>query len=507
MEALAASATILPTEEVEGVEEWAIATTGVLVLATLVIAHRELRSYLIWQQAVRLRAQARQVIDRRLDQLGDRLDAPELAPILAIDLTNRDTSAIVVTRKGQVIGSAPPIHGPEPPLLPWPRYEAALEGEPHVTSVVQDGARRVLVVLIPPLAWRPAPGAVVELATYLDSEERLLRFIRILAGGVLLSAILAVFLEVALAGAYTLLALLAVPLVYAAARLARREASPPLTQESAPTRHAENETSEVDLAALMKEVEAAFLVRDASEERMRRFFADASHELRTPLTSLGAAADVLDRAKESPEQLDRVVDVLRSQTDRMTRTVQDMLVLTRLDSAVTFRRQPIRLDVLAIQHVDELALSTPDRTIEVDAGESVTVLGDEEQLRQALGNLTGNAVRHTAAGGHIVVAVSVEGKEAVVEVSDDGEGISEADLPWIFQRFYRADSTRLSGGSGLGLAIVRQIVERHGGEIEVSSSPREGAIFRIRLPVVGAVDRVPGGAASRAPASRTSAGD
>lgn len=469
--------------------QWAIATTAVLVLAALLIAHRELRSYLIWQKAVRLRAQARPVIDRRLDQLGAQLDPAELAPILAIDLTNRDTSAIVVTRKGQVIGSGPRIHGPEPPLLPRERYERALGDDPHVTSVVPEGERRVLAVLIPPLAWRPGPGAVVELATYLDEEERVLRFIRILAGGLVVATVAAVFLEYELKGPYTVLALLAVPLVYAAARFARRGASPPPTQESEPSPHAEAHVPDVDVAALMREVEAAFLIQEASEERMRRFIADASHELRTPLTSLGAAGDVLLRAKDTPEQVERVVEVIRSQTDRMTRIVQEMLVLARLDSSVTLKREPVRLDRLAAQHVEELILSAPDRRIEFVLDASAIVLADSNQLRQVLGNLTSNAVRHSGPSSSITVSVGVDGDQAVLAVSDEGEGIPDEDLPWIFQRFYRADSARLSGGSGLGLAIVRQIVERHGGVVEVSSNSSEGATFQARLPLADSKPR------------------
>lgn len=471
----------------------------------LVIAHQELRSYLIWQQAVRLRAQARPVIDRRLDQLGDRLALAELAPILAIDLTSRDTSALVVTRKGQVVGSAPRIHGPEPPLLPLKRYEAALDDDPRVTSVVPEGDRRILVVLIAPLAWRPMPGAVIELATYLDTEERVFRFIRILGAGLIVAAVVALALELALRGPFTMFALLAAPLVYGAARLARRGAAPALVEEATPLPSAEGPGGEIDVAALMREVEAAFLVRDASEERMRRFIADASHELRTPLTSLGAAGDVLLQAKDSPEQVERIVEIVRSQTDRMTRIVQDMLVLARADST-TLEREPLRLDVLVAQHVEELIVSTPDRRLEVEADGPVTVLADSDQLLQVLGNLTSNAIRHTATDGLVRVSVAVDRDDAVISVADDGEGIAESDLPWIFQRFYRAGSTRLSGSSGLGLAIVRQIVEQHGGDVEVSSVSGEGATLRVRLPLIES--RATGGRTTEpAEAPRITAGD
>ncbi|MGH2452010.1 MAG: hypothetical protein ACRDGE_12235 [Candidatus Limnocylindria bacterium] len=209
---------------------WAVATTAVFAIAVAVLAYREFRAYLVWLEAVRLRAQAKPLIDRRLEQLAGRLEPAEIAPILAADLTSRDTTALVVDRSGRVIGSAPPLEGPEPPLLPRQRYARALGEDPHVTSIARDArGRRVLSVLIPPLPWRPDPPAVVQLATYLDSRERPFRLMQILAAAILADSILLVLVEVTLEGPATLLALVAVPLVWVAARLAR--GGGPLTVE------------------------------------------------------------------------------------------------------------------------------------------------------------------------------------------------------------------------------------------------------------------------------------
>jgi two-component system OmpR family sensor kinase len=459
---------------------WAIATTAVFAVAVAILAYREFRAYLVWLEAVRLRAQAKPVIDRRLEQLAGRLEPAEIAPLLAADLTNRDTTALVVDRSAQVIGSAPPLEGPEPLLLPRERYARALGEDPHVTSIARDSrGRRVLSVLIPPLPWRPDPPAVVQLATYLDSRERPLRFMQILAAAILADSILLVLVEVTLAGPATLLALLAVPLVWVAARLAR--GGGPLTEERERRPPASSEGA-VPLASAVRHAEAAFIAQQASEQRIRKFVAEASHELRTPLTSVAGAADVLlGHAKGDPEHVERLARVIRSEADRMSRLVEDMLTLARLDAAEALRREPVRVDLLAAEHANEIELSRGDRRVTV-LTKPVIVHGDADRLRQALANLTSNALRHTAPGGVIEINARLDDGVAVLAVRDDGEGIAEADLPHIFTRFWRADSSRSGEGAGLGLAIVREIVEAHGGSIEVASHRGKGTCVIVRIP-------------------------
>ncbi|MGH2451047.1 MAG: sensor histidine kinase [Candidatus Limnocylindria bacterium] len=461
---------------------WAIATAAVFAAAVALVAYRELRAYLVWLEAVRLRAQAKPVIDRRLEQLADRLEPVEIAPLLAADLTNRDTTALVIDRSARVIGSAPPLEGPEPPLLPRERYERALAEDPHVTSVARDArGRRVLSVLVPPLPWRPHPPAVVQLATYLDSRERPLRFMQILAAAILADSILLVFVEVALEGPATLLALVAVPLVWVAARLAR--GGGPLTAERGRRPPARSEDP-VPLASAVRRAEAAFLAQQAAEERIRRFVAEASHELRTPLTSVAGAADVLiGHAKIDPDHVERLARVIRSEADRMSRLVEDMLTLALLDAPEALRREAVRVDLLAAEHAGEIELSRGERQVTVSA-EPVTVHGDADRLRQVLANLTSNALRHTCLGGVIAIDARLADGIAVLTVRDDGEGIAENDLPHVFTPFWRADGSRSGDGAGLGLAIVREIAEAHGGSVDIASRPGEGTRVVVRLPAL-----------------------
>ncbi|MGH2452009.1 MAG: sensor histidine kinase [Candidatus Limnocylindria bacterium] len=196
----------------------------------------------------------------------------------------------------------------------------------------------------------------------------------------------------------------------------------------------------------------------------------------------GAADVLLGHAKSDPEHVERLARVIRSEADRMSRLVEDMLTLASLDAAEALRREPVRVDLLAAEHANEIELSRRDRRVTV-LTEPVTVHGDTERLRQALANLTSNALRHTAPGGLIEIEARLDDGVAVLAVRDDGEGIAEKDLPRVFTRFWRADSSRSGDGAGLGLAIVREIVEAHEGSIEIASQPGAGTRVVIRFPV------------------------
>lgn len=463
---------------------WAIVTTAIAAAAMLLLADRKFRAYLLWQKAVRMRAQAKPVLDRRLEQLDGRIDLAALGAMLAEDLTNRDTTAAVVDRAGTQIAAATPLEGPSHTTLPATYYEAAAD-DPHVQWEIRHDKKSVLVALVPPHTWRPDPPAIVQLAGFLDDELRLLRFARTLVLGLLGVTAIAAALEILLAGPYTLLALVAVPLVLVAARLARGRESPPAgTLDRVGD---VEDTQSAGLRSALRTLESDVLVHRRSEERIRQFLADASHELRTPLTPLIGAVELLTQALDNREEAVRLIDALRAQTHRLERLVEDMLILARLDAEQNPRRERVRLDVLAAEYVDQLQLVTPERRIELVAPRPVRVLGDGEQLRRLLENLTSNAVRHTQAGGCIVVGVDARDRRTTLTVADDGEGIDEDDLPWIFERFYRGDSARRAGGSGLGLAIVRQISQAHGGVVFARSIRGEGATFRVELPLASGI--------------------
>jgi two-component system, OmpR family, sensor kinase len=259
------------------------------------------------------------------------------------------------------------------------------------------------------------------------------------------------------------------------------------------------------LNAMLSQIETAFHAQEASEEaahrseeRMRRFIADASHELRTPLTTLRGFAEFYRQRGGvqpdgmTPEEVDRIMRRLESEASRMGLLVEDLLQLARLDQQRPLDIHPVDLLTLAADAVQDARIVAPDRTIEltVAPGAAFLVEGDEPRLRQVIGNLVTNARTHTPQEASITVSIASgtleSGAPAVVlDVIDDGPGMTAEQAQHIFERFYRADAARnrASGGTGLGLAIVAGLVTAHGGEVSVQTAPGEGADFRVKLPL------------------------
>jgi len=467
---------------------WSLVVGIGLALGVGILAYIELQRHLFEQCAVRLRAQARPVIDRRMEHLLGQIQLPELAAILAMDLTNRDTTAILVDPSGEVVAAGPPHEGPVPPVLPPGQYRATFDGDPEVTYIIRrPRTSRLLVALIPPRLWLPHPPAIVQLTTDLGAEERLLRWFAMVVGvGLLLVMVIGEALQAAFGDPYELLGLLVVPLILVLGRLGPRRLNiRALDFDSVASDSATGPRG--DFTAAMRRMEAAYLAQQAQEQQMRRFLTDSSHELRTPLASLGAAADVLlGGAKADPAHVERMAQVIRTQADRMERLVEDLFTLARLDSGQPLRRELLPLSRLAAGGAEELTLAAGDRRIELRCDEEPLVLGDPDRLGQVLANLTSNAVRHTSPDGRICLDVSTQNGWGILRVTDDGDGIPPEELPRIFERFYRADPARSSDGFGLGLAIVREIVEAHGGAVEAESNPAEGTTFRVLLPLASA---------------------
>jgi two-component system OmpR family sensor kinase len=237
---------------------------------------------------------------------------------------------------------------------------------------------------------------------------------------------------------------------------------------------------------MMQQIETAFAARAASEARLRRFVGDASHELRTPLTSIRGYAELFRRgAADRPEDLAKAMRRIEEEADRMGVLVDDLLLLARLDQGRPLERQPVDLTVITRDAVDDARTVAPDHPIDFSPNGSVFVPGDEARLRQVLGNLLQNARRHTPPETPVHVRVYGDDIEAVIEVADEGPGMSADDASRVFERFWRSDPSRArtSGGAGLGLAIVAAIADAHGGRAEVQTAPGEGATFRIHLPV------------------------
>jgi two-component system OmpR family sensor kinase len=251
------------------------------------------------------------------------------------------------------------------------------------------------------------------------------------------------------------------------------------------------------LNGMLSQIETAFRAQAESEAtaresegRMRRFIADASHELRTPLSVIRGFAEYY-RQRDDVEraELDRLIGRVEDEAVRMGVLVDDLLLLARLDQQRPLARRPVDLLALAADAVQDARVVDGDReiTLSVRSDSAFIVTGDEVRLRQVIGNLVNNALRHTPAGSPVEVIVRSgrlgDSAAAVLEVADHGPGLPPEHAERVVERFYRADPARGRGGTGLGLAIVAGLVEAHGGTVGVESEAGKGATFRVVLPL------------------------
>jgi two-component system OmpR family sensor kinase len=239
------------------------------------------------------------------------------------------------------------------------------------------------------------------------------------------------------------------------------------------------------LNTMLGQIESGFNARAASEEKLRRFVADASHELRTPLAAVRAYAELFTRgADKRPEDLERAMAGISRESARMTLLVEDLLLLARLDEGRPLERRSVELEDVVREAVETARTVDPDRTIELDTQEAV-VLGDAHRLRQMVDNLLGNTRAHTPEDSPVSVSVATVNGNAVISVQDSGPGMTADEQERVFERFYRADPSRsrASGGIGLGLSIVSAVAEAHGGEVSVRSEPGNGSTFEVSLPL------------------------
>lgn len=274
------------------------------------------------------------------------------------------------------------------------------------------------------------------------------------------------------------------------------------------------------LNAMLGQLESAFERRRESEERLRRFVADASHELRTPLTSIRGYAELFGRGADTrPDDLAAAMSRIQAESERMSGLVEELLLLARLDDGQLdggqldggsegqgARRTPVDLGALARDAVADARVADPQRrwdlTVEElaeedPAGAAPWPVGDEDQLRRVVANLLANVTRHTPVGTTATVRVRRTAAEVVITVADDGPGLDAEQRERAFERFYRGDPSRSRSGApegasdgahdgaGLGLAIVAAVAAAHGGTAAVESVPGHGASFTVRLPSAG----------------------
>ncbi|MGJ9424206.1 ATP-binding protein [Nesterenkonia halotolerans] len=282
------------------------------------------------------------------------------------------------------------------------------------------------------------------------------------------------------------------------ARVATRVAQTPLSSGTvqlterlppADTR-SHTETGQVGAAfnTMLDHVEDSLHVRQESEDRLRRFVADASHELRTPLASVSGYAELASRVKEPlPDAVDRSLQRIGSESARMAVMVEDLLLLARLDSGAPLRQETVALAGVVVDACADAQVTGPDHRwvmeLDEDAAE-ILVDGDAHRLHQVMANLLSNARTHTPAGTTVTVRLGSQSSSAVIQVEDDGPGIPPLLQERLFDRFVRGDSSRsrTAGSTGLGMSIVQAIVQAHSGHVEMYSVPGS-SVFTVRLPL------------------------
>ena len=245
---------------------------------------------------------------------------------------------------------------------------------------------------------------------------------------------------------------------------------------------------------IIDQVERAFEGQHASERRMHRFISDASHELRTPLTSLRGFTDVLMRgAKDDPEILQRSLKLMKNETERMSRLVNDLLTLARMDEGNPLNIERINMLDLGAEAIEETRILADDgRDVSLQLtkeDEQLEVLADADRLKQVLLILFDNALKYgrPGIGGWVVLAIEKQDNTILLHVIDNGKGIAEVDLPHVFERFYRGQNPPSSGygtpiaGAGLGLSIALAIVHAHQGDLMAQSEPGN-TTFTVTLP-------------------------
>lgn len=239
------------------------------------------------------------------------------------------------------------------------------------------------------------------------------------------------------------------------------------------------------LNQMLSRIEESFNARTESENKLRRFVADASHELRTPLTSIRGFAELYRQgAVPEGEKTKELLSRIEKESMRMGYLVEDLLMLARMDQSRELVMSDVDLSNLAHEAVLSAQAAGPDHPITTEIAADVRTQGDADKIYQVITNLLANARVHTPAGTTIKVSVFANEDGSSVSVADQGPGLSPADQEKIFERFYRVDASRQRNskeGSGLGLSIVDEVMKAHGGAVSVASEPGNGAVFTLHF--------------------------
>jgi two-component system OmpR family sensor kinase len=475
-----------------------ISATLVLVALALLLTGtfgvRLLRGYLVDRVDDQLTGGAQQIEE----QLRGMSGMPE--PFTREDNDLRVPSqfaAFLVDAEGDVQQTRPSGLATSHPTLPRLTWDEAVErhGEPY-TVETEDGSGSWRAVALPfqlPVGAETSRGTVVLASSLGEVEATVDRLVQIdvLVGLTVLGGLAVV--------GYLLVRTSLRPLTEietTAAAIGRGDLG-----RRVPDQDPRTEMGRLSRAlnAMLEQIERAFRARAdseararGSEQRMRRFVADASHELRTPLTSIRGFAELHRQgAVTDPAEVSRLLGRIEGEAQRMGVLVEDLLLLARLDQQRPLETAPVALDDVARDAVEATRAAHPERTIGLEAGpERLVVAGDRTRLHQVIANLLGNAVTYSPPGEPVTLRLSTVPDpaggpdRAAVEVEDHGEGLTPDQAERVFERFYRVDKarSRAQGGTGLGLSIVAAITAAHGGTVGVDSTPGEGSTFRVLLP-------------------------
>jgi heavy metal sensor kinase len=383
----------------------------------------------------------------------------------------------VSRQNGEVVylSSAPPSFSFLPATLPPPVWPS----KPEAARRVSLGNRREMLLTSHSVAVQGGERCLVETGALLDEVQQDLRqwLILLIAG-------LPVVAAIAIGGGYFLIKRALTPVDQIAAT-AERIGSHNLSQRL-PVAHTgdELERLSITLNHMIHRLEEAF-------QHSRRFMADASHELRTPLTVLrGELETFVQEPGLSPEMRERLGSALE-ELERLVNIVEGLFAISRLDAGDA-QAESVKFDLgkLASSTSDQMSLLGEDKNIKITcaAVNDVWIEGDRARMKQVVVNLLDNAIKYTPQGGAVGLNVRTRDGKAVLEVTDNGIGIPTDSLPRVFERFYRVDEARSRelGGAGLGLSIVKSICAAHHGHVEASSTPGQGSVFRVELPLTSA---------------------
>ena len=479
-----------------GLSNWTLRNR--LILSTLVLAaiaiaasdfaaSNSLRTFLINQadnqlnevvQTSMLRLDRAGIDTANLDDDGDEYGYRPLRPLIAVPTTTAvtllDVSGNIVGRIGGEFANS--INLDEFSKL-TPEKVESLEGLPF-TIPGDDGEPDIRAIARP----LPSGEGTVVISVALDSVDKTVAGL----SGIFILISFIVLISIAIV-ARSLIKLTLKPLnkiEETAAAIAGGDLSARLPQVNSRTEVGRLTGS---LNTMLSRIEESFAIRTESENKLRRFVADASHELRTPLTAIRGFAELHRQgAVVGEEKTKELISRIERESIRMSSLVEDLLLLARLDQSRELTFDPVDINHLVNEAVASAKAAGPGHEIAVSSeSDEIFVLGDSMRIHQAIANLLANARTHTPVGTRIVVKISQNDLDTRISISDNGPGLSDADQKRVFERFFRADPSRVrvgGEGSGLGLAIVDAVMKAHGGSVSLQSKLGEGATFEIVFP-------------------------